>query len=112
MNVITYNASVVEIAPRYFITPVVAIIENEATNISQTASVSMTYSAIGNYGVLDISTFSFVDGNVYLLKVIDDDTEIFRGKVYYVTVISEPFERAQADYIQNAKNTKYTIYER
>jgi len=112
MNVITYNSSVLEIAPRYFTSPVLVHIENEATNISQTASVSMTYSPIGNYGVLDISTFSFVDGNVYLMKVNDDDTEIFRGKVYYVTVISEPFERAQSDYIQSTTKTKYTIYER
>ena len=111
MNVITATSSLtLDIAPRYYTNTVTIELITEGTGIS--ATYSSTLATASNYYTLDIGSISFTDGNYYLMKVKDGDDEIFRGKVFYTTTISDPYRRTvvDSDYKENSIENKYIIY--
>ena len=75
----TESPSVLHITPRSIVASVSVVYRDEVTNVETTQSGSMT--AVGNEARIE-SDLTLVEGHSYSFRVLDDTTELYRGKIY------------------------------
>ena len=98
----TNETQVLYIIPRDYsvVTPVSVMIRQDGTYISQTISVTPSYSANSNYMILSCGFDILEEDSIYFMEVKNGSDLIYRDKLY---------STSSSDYVHTLNTNKYTI---
>ena len=98
----TNETQVLYIIPRDYsvVTPVSVMIRQDGTYISETISVTPSYSANSNYMILNCGFDILEEDSIYFMEVKNGSDLIYRDKLY---------STSSSDYVHTLNTNKYTI---
>ena len=99
--------STLYIVPRSIVENVSVVYRDEATNVE--ATVDGTMSAIGNEAEVE-ALLSLVEGRTYSFRIMDEENELYRGRIY-ATANDDQVHSISKDYtIDNSTEGKTYHY--